>query len=335
MLDPETGVSLASHTTFQIGGPAEWFVEVTREAELEAAVLWAEERELPITILGGGSNMLVSDTGVPGLTLKLMIDTVEQVGDEFIVGAGKNFDELVAETVAAGYWGLENLSHIPGSVGATPVQNVGAYGVEVKDVISNVRVYDRATKNWQTLDAAACQFGYRDSLFKHEAGKDLIVSKVTFALSQTPKPRLEYRDLASAFAEEEAPSQAAIRNAVIGIRAQKFPDWHQVGTAGSFFKNPIITKAKYEALKATYAELPGYEVEPGKIKVPLAWVLQHVCDLRGRRAGTVGSYEGQALVVVNHGGATAAQVEAFATLVSDTVREKTGIEIEWEVTKVG
>lgn len=330
---------LAAHTTFKIGGPAEWFVVVHTEEELRAAVTEAHSRGLEIVVLGGGSNMLVADDGLRGLVIKNEITGIsaEEKGGHMLVtaGAGVVFDELVAYTVDHGYWGLENLSHIPGSVGATPVQNVGAYGVEVGMIIESVRAYDMRNDTFVVLSAKDCSFGYRDSIFKHAVGKDFVVVSVTFVLSTVPDPQLGYKDLAARFGEGSSQTQQEIREAVIEIRGAKFPDWHTVGTAGSFFKNPVITAKEYERIHTEYPALPGFPQEDGRVKVPLGWILDKVCGVRGMREGSVGTYAGQALVIVNEGGASAADISAFATKIADIVRERTGVAIEWEVTKVG
>lgn len=337
MIEVLEQVSLATHTTLKVGGPAQYFVAVTSEAELAEAVSFAHAKNLPIKILGGGSNVLVSDTGVPGLVIHNQIAGIT-VGEEdtvvhVTVGAGENFDALVARCVQAGWWGIENLSHIPGTVGATPVQNVGAYGVEVKDVITAVRVYDTDRGAFRELSNTDCQFGYRDSLFKQAVGQSLVVVSVTFRLTRQPTPRLAYRDLAERFAETVTPSLSEIRDAIIAIRAAKFPNWHEVGTAGSFFKNPIVAAATYDALKKTYPELPGYELSDGRVKLPLGWIFDKVLQLKGVSAGSVGTYAGQALVLVTNDDATAAEINAFADTLAQKVLATTGVTIEWEVTR--
>lgn len=336
-------VPLADYTTFHVGGSAEYFAEVAAVEELRSAARWAREKNVPVTVLGGGSNVFVADAGVEGLVIRNAIKgrEVQERGDEIIltVGAGEVFDEVVALAVENGWWGLENLSCIPGSVGAAPIQNIGAYGVEIAERIVSVEVYDRRADCVRALAAAECAFAYRDSLFKHPEGRRYIVIGVTFRLSKTPAPVLQYRDLAlwnerREKAAADAPSLAEIRTAVCAIRAQKFPDWNVTGTAGSFFKNPTIPKTHFEKLAGKYPELPGYETENGEVKVHLGWILDRALGLRGFRDGNVGTYEGQALVLVNHGGATAQELEAFARGIAQKVFDATQIEVEWEVTKL-
>jgi UDP-N-acetylmuramate dehydrogenase len=339
MVELQSGVALAPYTTLQVGGPAAHFATITTEKALDEVAAKAEELALPVVVLGGGSNVLVSDAGVDALVLHMAIANptrLEVVGDEVLLtaDAGMEFDALVAETVAAGLWGLENLSLIPGSVGATPIQNVGAYGVEVSDVIEQVRVYNLAARKFEVITAAECSFGYRDSYFKQTGGRDYVVVSVTFRLSRTPKPVLTYKDLQTQFSGVE-PTQAAIREAVIAVRNKKFPNWREVGTAGSFFKNPVVRNETLEQLQQSYPELPFYVVDEEQVKLPLGWILDHVLKLKGKGSETVSQYEGQALVLINRGAATAADIVSHADAIAAQVEETTGIAIEWEVTKLG
>ncbi len=329
-------VILADYTTFKVGGPAAELIEVTSTTELQSVVQETKRRGVPFRVLGGGSNVLVPDAGLSGVTivnrLRGWTESEDTQSVAVTIGAGEILDKTIEMCVEKGYWGLENLSHIPGSVGATPVQNVGAYGVEVANVISSVSVYDTQADAFIELDTTACDFGYRTSLFKQAEGEKYIVTAVTFALSRTPKPILSYRDLGEFFATESEPTVEAIREAVIAIRAKKFPNWHEVGTAGSFFKNPIISQKDFTRLKQTYPEMPGYEVSPTEVKIPLGWILDSVCNLRGFTMGNVATYQGQALVVVTNDKATATEIKNFADHVAQIVFDKTHIAIEWEVT---
>lgn len=334
----QTNVQLAAHTTLQIGGAAEYFFEAPSEALLRSALLWAKEQNIPVTVLGGGSNVLIADEGLRGLVVKQGIQGVSysEEGESVYVtaGAGEEFDALVADLTERNIWGLENLSHIPGSVGATPIQNVGAYGVEVADRIASVVAYDAHEDTFVVFSNTACRFRYRHSLFKRKENRHYIVTQVTFALSKTPIPRLEYKDLNARFSGRAEPALQEIRDAVIETRSRKFPDWRKVGTAGSFFKNPIIPESHYTELLKTYPKMPGFPVQAGKVKVPLGWILEHVLNMKGVQEGNVGTYEGQALVLINHGGATAEEMHAFAEGIERKVKDATGIDIEWEVTKI-
>lgn len=333
-------VPLSAHTTLKVGGNARFFVEATSVEELQAALRYAHEQSLPIYILGGGSNVLAPDGGWPGLVIKVGLKGVthEETEQGHVVvtaAAGESWDALVAYTVERKWWGLENLSAIPGTVGATPVQNVGAYGVEVADLITAVAVIDTATGAEKTLSPTECQFRYRESIFKTEAGRRYLITAVTYQLSKTPAPKLEYKDLATYFAEHaESPTLAAIREAVCAIRAQKFPDLATYGTAGSFFKNPVVSNETYQELTSRYPELPGYPQADGNVKVSLAWLLDRVCGLRGHQEGAVALFEKQPLVLVTRAATTQAEIDQFAKHVASLVLEKTGIEIEREVTQI-
>lgn len=327
-------VPLAPYTTFGTGGAAQYFLSVTASADLKS--LTDRAAEMPTLVLGGGSNLLVADSGFAGLVIKNEITgrSYEVKDDEVLAtfGAGELLDAVVAETVAHGYWGLENLSHIPGTIGATPVQNVGAYGVEVSQLIDAVEAVHSTTGVSQWFTAKDCQFGYRDSFFKTPAGKPWIITQVRFRLSLSPRPILTYGDLRQL---PDTTSQQAIRDRVIAIRSTKFPDWHTARTAGSFFKNPIISKAHYNQLQERYPDLPAYEVDDTHCKIPLGWVLDKVCQVRGHQVGKVGSYEGQALVVTATEGATTADIMDYADYLRTIVKQATDIAIEPEVTGVG
>jgi UDP-N-acetylmuramate dehydrogenase len=328
-------VPLAPYTTFHIGGPAQYFVTVTSLDELRDAVRFAREKMLQVTVIAGGSNMLISDAGVPGLTIRMAMGgfAIEPSGEyEATVraNAGASLDDMISTCVDRGYWGLENLSGIPGSVGATPIQNVGAYGVEVMSRITAVTALDTESGAIRTFSNEECAFGYRTSFFKTHEGAKYIITEVAFSLTKIPTPHIQYADLRRAFSDQD-PSARQIRNEVIRIRSRKFPDWRVVGTAGSFFKNPRISRLRYEELKKTYPDAPGFEEGPGIMKVPLGWILDKVLNLRGARDGAVGTYENQSLVIVNWGGATAHDVDAFATMIETRVKETMQIDIEREV----
>ncbi len=331
-----TDVLLAPYTTLGVGGLAQFFAEVDSVALLHEVVAWAQNAGHTITLLGGGSNVLISEAGVQGLVIRYVAQQIaymEQGEGVALVtaDAGVGLDTLVAELVSKELWGLENLSHIPGSVGAVPVQNVGAYGVEGRDVVTGVMVYDYSSHTVYTLTNSECQFAYRDSMFKHPEGATLVILSVTFAVSTVRVPRLTYKDLTTYFGENTEPSLKEIRDAVIAIRTAKLPDWHSVGTAGSFFKNPIIAHDAYEVLVAQYPELPGFPESNGEVKISLGWILDKICGLKGYREGKVGLYEKQALVLVCEQGATAREVTEFVFHIIERVKEKTGITIEPEV----
>jgi len=336
---------LAPYTTFKIGGRARFFCVVQTVLELAEATAFASQKNIPFFIVGGGSNLLVSDKGFQGLIIKMEIRGVsfgtssqenETTSVLVTVGAGENWDRLVAETVEKGLWGLENLSLIPGTVGASPVQNIGAYGVEVGDCIESVTVFDATDRSERTFTHAECQFGYRKSVFKQSEFKKYSITAVTFRLSTKPNPRLEYKDLKEFFTlhHNAHPSQAEIRNAVIAIRTGKFPDLSEIGTAGSFWKNPFISKEHVEKLKTLFPLLPSFAADGDNVKVPLAYILDAVCGLKGFTQGRVGLFKKQPLVLVAEKGATATEVNQLADEVARIVKEKTDISIEREVERL-
>lgn len=333
----QLNVSLKPYTTLKIGGPASYFVAVKNIQDLAQGVAFARKKKLPWFVLGGGSNIVVSDQGYPGVVLKMElrgIEWSELPGGvvQLIAAAGESWDTVVATAVSRGWYGLENLSFIPGTVGAAPIQNIGAYGVEVKDYIEWVEVFDTVRDTREVLPAKACGFGYRDSIFKHEAGEHLIVLRVGFKLNKRGSITMRYPDIAAYFVTfVRPPTLMETRRAVGEIRAKKFPDLVKFGTAGSFFKNPIVSIEDAQALKARFPELPIFSVDASWAKIPLAWILDHVLNLRGYRAGSIGMYERQPLVLVNFGGATSEDLSVFVEHVAKQVRAATNIVIAPEV----
>lgn len=328
----ERNVPLTNKTTLGVGGPAEYFCALTNVDEVFDVVVWAQQHTSSIFVLGEGSNVLIPDEGIQGLVVQITDSGVEWHDDGRVIAvAGANWDELVAESAHRGLWGIENLSGIPGTVGAAPIQNIGAYGTELKDVCEWVEVFDTQTEQFQKLTPPECVFGYRGSVFKYDAGKQYIITRIALTLEKNGTPNLIYKDLSEYFLDNKTPTLPDIREAVLAIRAQKFPDLAEVGTAGSFFKNPITSKQTYDKLKEQYFDMPGYKIDEAHIKIPLAWILDHVCKLKGYREGSVGLWEQQPLVLVNYGDATAREVEMFAEKIVQIVKSKTGIVIEREV----
>lgn len=286
------------------------------------------------TVLAGGNNILFTEDydGVLLTPAARQIALVSDDGDEvrLRVDAGVEWDDLVEWAVQRGLWGIENLSLIPGKAGAAPVQNIGAYGCEAKDAIRRVEMYCVETGTVLTLDAAHCGFGYRESVFKHDLKGRVIITAVEIALSHTPRPRLGYGDVER---EVEARGGATLRNireAICSIRRAKLPDPAVLGNAGSFFKNPVVGAAAAERLLAEYPDMPHYPAPEGRVKLAAGWLIDRA-GMKGHRAGNVGVHERQALVIVNHGGATGGEVIAFARTMQARVREKFGIEIDTEV----
>jgi UDP-N-acetylmuramate dehydrogenase len=328
-------VPLAPYTTLGVGGEARYFADISSKENLVEALMWAQEHTTRVVVIGGGSNLLIHDDGVPGLVIRMSIGgvTYHEEADSVLVhaGAGVVLDELIAETVQRNLWGIENLSSIPGTVGGVPIQNVGAYGVEARDVIDTIEVFDRKTASFHTRTNDACQFSYRNSLFKRGEKDRYIVVAVTFRLSKVPHPRLTYADLAVRFSGSHNATQRDIRDAVREIRSHKFPDWHVIGTAGSFFKNPIIEACEYERLSACFPDIPAYKEMDGRYKISLGWVLDKMLSLKGYRKGNVGLHHEQALVLVNYGSATYEEIIIFSNDIIARVEEAIGIRVEREV----
>jgi UDP-N-acetylmuramate dehydrogenase len=341
-------ICLANYTTFRIGGVADYFVSVNTDSELVEALNFAHDQKLKVFILGGGSNILVDDDGFRGLVIHISINHLEILKEdvkdiEIKVSAGYIWDDLVLYSVDHDWYGLENLSGIPGTVGAAPVQNIGAYGVEVKNLIYRVEALNIDTLEIRQFENDECDFSYRDSFFKTDSGKKYIITSVIFKLSKSMVMNLEYKDIKTYFEVKKIinPTLKDVRCAILDIRSNKLPDIRKLGTAGSFFKNPIILRTKYNELLTKYPSMPSYSVdEQGEstnsdesffVKIPLAWILDNVCNFKGYRDGDVGVYKNQALVIVNFGHATAFEIKALAQNITESVFEKTNIEIEPEV----
>lgn len=342
---------LAERTTLEIGGCAEHFVEATAVDELRDALLWAREQQLPVTILGGGSNVVVADEGVPGLTIALGnrgID-LKTDGDEVLmtVAAGEEWDDVVAAAVAENLAGIECLSGIPGTAGATPVQNVGAYGQEVASVIREVRVFNLESLEEQVLSRGDCAFGYRSSVFRN-AGNSWIVVGVVFELRPGGPPTLNYAQLAERFPGASPPSLGEARAAVLDLRREKSMVWDEADpnhrSAGSFFVNPVVDDDGVESVTAAARSLgvlgladfpPVYEVGEGRYKLSAGWLVEHAGFPRGAIHGRVGLSSNHALALINRGGATAAELIDFAVEIRRGVRSHLGIDLTPEPVFLG
>ncbi len=329
-------VILKDYTTFKIGGPARFFCIVKNEDDLIEAFNFSKKNKIKMFVIGGGSNLLIADAGYDGMVIKMDISGKKYIEEgDFVkvtAGAGENWDKLVEETVEKGLYGLENLSNIPGTVGATPVQNIGAYGSEAKDVIESVYVLDIIKDEYKTLTNVECDFDYRDSFFKKNPQRYIIIS-VTFKLNKKGKLNFNYKDIQEALSAKKIknPNLKQMREIIIDIRNRKLPNLKTYGTAGSFFKNVIVSSIKAKELLDKYPEMIVHAVNNKKTKIPLAWILDHVCGFRGVKKGNVGTYQNQALVLINYGNANAKEIIDLAQKMVDKVYEETGIEIEPEV----
>lgn len=330
---------LSKYTTFRIGGPARYFVEVESVKDMKEAVAFAKEKRLPIFVLGGGSNVLVHDEGFPGVVIASRIggmdfQNVSEEQVEVVAGSGVVFDDLVLESVNRKLHGLVNLSIVPGTVGAAPVQNIYCYGTAVSDTIKWVEVLepDGTIKKISNND---CAFGYRESIFKHGEARSYIILRVAFLLSHKGEPVIKYekKDISKYLQAQEIehPTLSDMRNAIIVIRESKLPNPDEVGTAGSFFKNPIISMNKLSRIQKDYPDIKYYTLENNMVKVPAGWLVEHVSKMKGVLHGDVGASPKHALTLVNVGNASAHDVVSFANTIIDSVQEKTGITLEPEV----
>ncbi|GGG95246.1 UDP-N-acetylmuramate dehydrogenase [Silvibacterium dinghuense] len=333
-------VPLAPYTTFGIGGPARWFAEAVHEDEALEAVRFARERSLPLFLLGGGSNLLVSDEGFPGLVLHLASKGIEQNGGLFRAAAGENWDSFVSHAVSLGYAGIECLAGIPGTVGGTPVQNVGAYGQEVAETIVRVRTLDLETLAFTEMEAADCAFAYRRSLFNSTARGRYLVTRVDYRLTHNGQPRLNYADLKKYFVNQPKPSLVEVATAVRAIRREKGmllvdgdPDCR---SAGSFFKNPVISAGHYARLATAHGSaIPSYPAHAEHVKLPAAWLLDQAGFHKGFAQGRAGISSRHTLALINRGNATAADILALRDTIIAAVEAKFGIPLEPEPVWLG
>lgn len=331
----EEQVPLAPLTTFGIGGPARYFVTVHSKDELQEALVFAQEKKLSIFVLGGGSNVLVDDRGFDGLVIHIRIEGIdfEMQGSYTIVvvGAGELWDSFVSEAVDKELWGVENLSGIPGTVGGAVVGNIGAYGQVQSQTLAWVEALDTTSDAMVRLETTQCHFGYRESIFTHMRGR-YIVLRAAYILSHTMRPDLSYADLKNTFENIPTPAVLDIRETVLRIREGKFPDLLVEGSAGSFFKNPILSKEEAEKLQALYPAMPQFRMpETEGIKVPLGWLIDHVLHLKGYSEDGARLFEKQALVIAAARGTSANAVRALANIVREKIFNECGIEIEHEV----
>lgn len=329
-------ISLRSYNTFGINAATRYFAEATTEAELEEILTWYRgQDDCPLLILGGGSNMLFTRDW-PGLALKISLKgkLVQEAG-VVTASAGEPWHEFVLWTLDQGLFGLENLSLIPGQVGTAPMQNIGAYGVELKDVFAGLEAVNILTGARKVFSHTDCQFGYRDSVFKHEEKGRWIITAVTFQLSKKPQVNVEYGSIQTTLKAHgiTKPTPTQVSQAVTAIRQSKLPDPAEIGNAGSFFKNPVITIAQLENIQQPSPNVPYYQVSANGYKVPAGWLIEQA-GWKGTRRGDCGVHEKQALVLVNHGNAKGADLWQLAEDIQADVAEKFDIQLQPEVNVV-
>ena len=336
--------SLLAHNTFGIDAKCSRFVEYASVEEAQQLVASLTEADQPLLILGGGSNLLLTGDyqgtvlhsaimGIEVMENSSFENQEDEKGSVFLkCGSGEVFDDVVAYAVEHGYHGAENLSIIPGEVGASAVQNIGAYGVEAKDIIYKVEAVEIATGKVVNFDNADCQYSYRQSKFKHEWRDKYLVTHVIYRLSKTFTPDLDYGNIRASLAAKHIaePTAHQLRDVIIEIRNAKLPDPKVEGNAGSFFMNPIVEKAKYDELAAQYPGMPHYTIDAEHEKIPAGWMIDQ-CGWKGKSLGRAGVHDKQALVLVNRGGATGEEIVKLCETIRKDVFEKFGIEIHPEV----
>ncbi|WP_372773300.1 UDP-N-acetylmuramate dehydrogenase [Mangrovibacterium sp.] len=339
MIRFEENFSLKAFNTFGVDAKARYFFEFTELEDLPVFLAsFPDWEKVPLLVMGGGSNLLFT-ADFEGLVLHANIPGICQVKEDrnyvwVEVGAGEIWDRFVAWCVSQRFVGLENLSLIPGNVGSAPVQNIGAYGVEVCDLVDTVKGFDLKTFTDYEIPGAECRFGYRDSIFKHELKNRFIVTSVVFRLDKFAEYKLDYGDLKAEVERRGGENLNNIREAVIAIRESKLPDPERLGNAGSFFKNPVVANVVAEQLKSQFPAMPLYPAGEGKSKLAAGWLIDQ-CGWKGFRDGDAGVHEKQALVIVNHGKASGAELYALALKIQESVRKQFNVQLEPEVNILG
>lgn len=327
-------ISLLSYNTFGIDAKADYFIEYNSVEELQTALKSEIVKSNRLLHIGGGSNLLFMKD-FKGVILHSAINFIKKVSEDadtvmLEVGAVVNWDDFVAYTVENGWGGVENLSLIPGEVGASAVQNIGAYGVEVQDVIIEVNAVEIETGELKTFSVEECQYGYRESIFKKELKGKYIITSVIFKLQKQAQFKLNYQHLEAEVLKNGDINLQNIRQTIIAVRESKLPDPKIFGNAGSFFMNPVISKAHFNELLAQYPQMPHYFVSETEEKVPAGWLIDQ-CGWKGKQIGNAGVHDKQALVLVNKGGATGAEIVYLAEQIQASVKSRFGIELRAEV----
>ncbi len=331
----EENYPLEKHNTFHLPVRTRWFMEYDNEEEL-GRILRDEYFQQCLSLhIGEGSNLLfINDfNGIIIHSCIKGIDVVEEDAATVLlrVGAAERWDDVVAYAVSKGYGGIENLSLIPGEAGAAAIQNIGAYGVEIKDVVETVETYNQLTFEKRIFTNAECEYVYRHSFFKNEHNDPHIVTYVTFRLLKNPVSfRTEYGNLQSELGDASQLTPALVRDAVVAIRRRKLPDPAELGNAGSFFMNPVVDAGHFEQLQTTYPDMPHYPAADGNVKLAAGWLIEQ-CGFKGHRHGTVGVYEKQALVLINYGGATGHEIALVAESIRMAVADRFGVDLIPEV----
>ena len=335
MLIVQNNISLKNYNSFGIDVSAKHFAEINSEEDLQQLFQQTDVVKHPVLILGGGSNMLFTQD-FDGLIIRINIKGIEhQIENNSIkvkAGAGENWNDLVQYAVAHNFGGLENLSLIPGSVGASPIQNIGAYGVEVKDVFDNCQAYEIETGIIKTFHKNDCKFAYRESIFKQDLKGKYIITSVTFNLSLNADLNTQYGAISQELQNRNIsnPSIKDVSDVVSHIRVAKLPDPKTIGNAGSFFKNPIVSKTKSDSLSRYFPDMVHFNVGTNEVKLAAGWLIEQ-CGWKGKIVGNTGTWKNQALVLVNYGEASGKEIFDFSASIIDSVKVKFGVDLEREV----
>ena len=335
MLQLEQNVNLQDFNTLAIPAQARYFASVTSLQALRELLDWTNTKDVPLLVLGGGSNLVLAQD-FAGLVLQVNLTGIERVKETadavyLQVGAGENWHKTVEYSLSEGCWGLENLGLIPGSVGAAPIQNIGAYGLELCERFSHLQAMDISTGELVEFDAEACQFGYRDSVFKRHLRGRYVITSVTLKLLKSPQLRLDYPALRAAVEADSSVSLTPVQvfDAVCKIRRSKLPAPEEVPNAGSFFKNPLVSAASFAELQGRFPDIVGYVVDPQTVKLAAGWLIER-SGFKGYCEGRVGVHPHQALVLTNPGRGGGAEVLALAEKVAQAVKSLFGVELEME-----
>ena len=332
----QQNISLKPYNTFGLEATAELFVEIKSIEELKVILQNPDFQSVNKLFLGGGSNILLTKD-YDGLVVKINLKGINKVFEDeahihIQAGAGEIWHKLVTYCVDNQYAGMENLSLIPGTVGAAPMQNIGAYGVEIKDIFEELQALNLETLKIETFKVNDCHFGYRESIFKHQFKGKYVIISVTFKLNKVPVYKVAYGDIQKTLEEMNVSelSIKAVSDAVVSIRKSKLPDPAEIGNSGSFFKNPEISKVQYEEIKTKFENIPSYPINEITVKVPAGWLIEQA-GWKGFRDGQIGIHARQALVLVNYGGGTGEQIKALSAKIQASVLEKFGISLSTEV----
>jgi len=324
--------SLKAYNTFGIDANADYFVSVQSLTELREVLSDSNFKNLPHLVLGGGSNILLC-SDYKGLVIHIDFRGIKELGNGLVcIQAGENWHEFVMWSLERGYNGLENLSLIPGNVGTAPIQNIGAYGVELKDVFVELQAYHISSGEVHLFDAASCGFDYRDSVFKNVHRGAYIILSVTLQLRNDGIVNTSYGAISDVLAENNisSPSPKDVSDAVISIRSSKLPNPKEIGNSGSFFKNPVLSMSHFEAIQREFSDVPSYPVNDNEVKVPAGWMIEKA-GWKGKQFQSYGVHEKQALVLVNYGGATGQDIHELAQQIRASIKEKFGVDLEMEV----